>query len=415
MRRECNSARVTSSRDGERSWWRVAVLLFAVGWGANHFAALLAVYRQHLALDAAAPMILFGVYALGLMPGLLLAGPLSDRLGRRAVVMPAAIAALIASGLLGLGGDHFAALLAGRFLYGLAAGAVTSPGSVWMFELSRRAAPGVGARRAAIALSSGFGLGPFVSGVLAQFAPHPTLLPFAAHAAVLALAIALAFSVRDVAPEVGSEGNANGVSGNRTGGAGDRAPDRLLRFDLDAAAWHRFWRGVAPMAPWVFAFPAIAFAALPAALGGALGPAPIAYTGLLCALTLGGGVLAQPVTRDVAPTAAARLGLLVGALGLLVGVAAVALPLPALLLAAAPILGAAYGICLTAGLRRVQAIAPAHARGSLTGLYYVLTYLGFAAPYLFALASRLGAAPAFDLVVCVAFAVVIALTLPRQA
>lgn len=376
------------------------MLLFAVGWGANHFAALLAVYRQHLALDAAAPMILFGVYALGLMPGLLLAGPLSDHRGRRAVVMPAAIAALLASGLLGLGGDHFAALLAGRFLYGLAAGAVTSPGSVWLFELSQRAAPGVGARRAAIALSSGFGLGPLVSGVLAQFAPHPTLLPFAAHAAVLGFAIALASSVRD-------------VSGNRTNGAGE--PHRLLRFDLDAAAWRRFWRGVAPMAPWVFAFPAIAFAALPAALGGALGPAPIAYTGLLCALTLGGGVLAQPVTRDVAPTVAARLGLFVGTLGLLVGVAAVALPLPALLLAAAPILGAAYGICLTAGLRSVSAIAPAHARGSLTGLYYVLTYLGFAAPYLFALAARLGASPAFDLVVCAAFAVLIALTLPRKA
>lgn len=387
------------------------MLLFAVGWGANHFAALLAVYRQHLALDAAAPMILFGVYALGLMPGLLLAGPLSDRRGRRAVVMPAAIAALVASVLLGLGGDHFAALLAGRFLYGLAAGAVTSPGSVWLFELSQQAAPGVGARRAAIALSSGFGLGPFVSGVLAQFAPYPTLLPFAVHAAVLAFAIARAYSVPDVpgVPDV------NDVSGNRTSRSGDRSGDRLLRFDLDAAAWRRFWRGVAPMAPWVFAFPAIAFAALPAALGGALGPAPIAYTGLLCALTLGGGVLAQPVTRDVAPTAAARLGLLVGVLGLLVGVAAVALPLPALLLGAAPILGAAYGICLTAGLRSVQAIAPAHARGSLTGLYYVLTYLGFAAPYLFALAAKLGAEPAFDLVVCAAFAALIALALPRKA
>jgi MFS family permease len=390
----------TTTAVGERSWWPVAVLLFAVGWGANHFAALLAVYKQHLALDAAAPMILFGVYALGLMPGLLLAGPLSDRRGRRAVVMPAAIAALVASGLLGAGGDHFAALAAGRFLYGLAAGAVTSPGSVWLFELSQRAAPGVGARRAAIALSSGFGLGPLVSGVLAQFAPHPMALPYLVHTAVLALAIARASRVPDVVVPAAARGD-----------------DRLLRFDLDAAAWRRFGRGVAPMAPWVFAFPSIAFAALPAALGGALGPAPIAYTGLLCALTLGGGVLAQPVTRALEATAAARLGLVAGALGLLLGAAAVALPLPALLLAVAPVLGAAYGICLTAGLRGVQAIAPAHARGGLTGLYYVLTYLGFAAPYLFALASSFGASPLLSVVASAAIAALTAALLrpPRPA
>lgn len=356
---------------GERAWLRVGLVLFAVGWGANHFAALLQVYRQRLALDAAAPALLFGVYALGLMPGLLLAGPLSDRRGRRAVVVPAAAAALAASCVLGGFGDRYLALLGGRFLYGLAAGAVTSPGSVWLIELSQRAAPGVGARRAAIALSAGFGLGPLVTGVLAQYAPAPTLLPFAVHAAVLALALARAWRVEDGAAQT----------------SGDGSP-RLLRFDLDRAGWRRFAGTVAPMAPWVFAFPAIAFAALPVFLGGALGPAPIAYTGLLCALTLGAGVLAQPLTRALPPLRAARLGLAIGAVGLALGAGVVASAVPALLLAAAPVLGAAYGICLTAGLRGVQAIAPVHARGGLTGLYYVLTYLGFAAPYLFALATR---------------------------
>ena len=47
---------------------------------------------QHRTLEA-----LFGVYALGLIPGLLLAGPLSDARGRRAVVLPAAGLSLAAS------------------------------------------------------------------------------------------------------------------------------------------------------------------------------------------------------------------------------------------------------------------------------------------------------------------------------
>src|SRR6478609_11249670 len=96
------------------AWRRVALLLFAVGWGANHFVSLLQVYRQRLALDAAAPAMLFAMYALGLAPGLLLAGPLSDRYGRRAVVIPSAFVAFAASALLGASARSFSLLLIGR-------------------------------------------------------------------------------------------------------------------------------------------------------------------------------------------------------------------------------------------------------------------------------------------------------------
>ena len=95
-------------------WRRVALLLFVIGWGANHFGALLLVYRAKLHLDPAAPQLLFGIYALGLVPGLLLSGPLSDRFGRRTLVLPAAVICFVASAILGVGGDRFALLLCGR-------------------------------------------------------------------------------------------------------------------------------------------------------------------------------------------------------------------------------------------------------------------------------------------------------------
>ena len=90
-----------------KPWVRIALLLFCVGWGANHFVALLLVYKQTLALDAAAPAALLGMYALGLVPGLLLSGPLSDRYGRRALVFPATAVTLLASALLGAAGGSF--------------------------------------------------------------------------------------------------------------------------------------------------------------------------------------------------------------------------------------------------------------------------------------------------------------------
>ena len=356
-----------------RSWQRVALVLFAIGWGANHFAPLLPVYRRTLGLDATGPALLFGVYALGLLPGLLIAGPLSDRLGRRALVRPAAFAALVASALLGALGGSFFALLVGRFAYGLAAGAAMSPGAVWVGELSQDAGPGVGARRATIALSAGFGLGPLFTGLLAQWAPWPTVTPYVVHTAALSLAIL-------------------GGRGAPETRAPRALPGPLLRLHFTPTGGRRFLREVLPMAPFVFGFPTIAFAGLPALLlfskGAAPLPAPLALTGLLSGLTLLTGVLAQPFTRRYAPEVTSRLGLLFGAAGLGVGALAAAASAPILLLLAAPLLGAGYGVCMTSGLRLLEAVAPPETRGGLTGLYYVLTYLGFAAPWLLALAVR---------------------------
>ncbi len=343
-------------------------MLMLVGWGANHFAPLLPVYRQALQLDSAAPAALFGVYALGLMPGLLLAGPLSDRWGRRRLVLPAAMVALMVSASLGLFAHSFAALLFGRFAYGVAAGAAMTPGAVWVAELSRNAGPGVGARRATISLTLGFGGGALVSGLLAQFVPRPTLTPFLVHVALLALALVLARPVNDVGTFTSS--------------------GPLLRLALDRTAWRRFVREVFPVTPFVFTFPTLAFTALPQLLPASSTSIPIAVTGVLSALTLGTGVIAQPLTRRFDIKGGAQLGLMLGALGLFIGAAGVWAAWPAVVIIASPLLGAAYGLCVTSGLRGVEAIAPPTARGGLTGVFYVLIYVGFASPFLVALAVR---------------------------
>ena len=78
-------------------WLPIAAVLLGTGWGANQFSPLLLVYRGALDLSTGALEGLFGFYALGLIPGLLLAGPLSDTRGRRRVVAPAAALSLVAS------------------------------------------------------------------------------------------------------------------------------------------------------------------------------------------------------------------------------------------------------------------------------------------------------------------------------
>jgi hypothetical protein len=241
-----------------------------------------------------------------------------------------------------------------------------NPGAVWLLDLSAGAAPGAGARRATLALSAGFGFGPLLSGLLAQYGPRPTVLPYVAHLVTTAFIFALA--LRAPAPP--------------------RAPARpgpLLRIGLDRTNRGPFLRGVVWMAPFVFAFPGIAFATLPALAGRKIQPS---YVGALAALTLAAGMAAQPFTRRITPTTAARAGLLVGAAGVLLGAAAVLWHAALPLLAAAVLLGVGYGVCMTSGLRLVEALSRPETRAGLAGLYYVLTYAGFTTPLLLALAAR---------------------------
>ena len=71
------------ARTGSGAWVKVAFAMFAVGWGANQFSPMLIVYRHELRLGADAVAGLFLVYALTLIPGLLVGGPAGFSLGSR--------------------------------------------------------------------------------------------------------------------------------------------------------------------------------------------------------------------------------------------------------------------------------------------------------------------------------------------
>lgn len=344
---------------------KVALFLFAAGWGANHFSSMLIVYRARLGLSQAALGQIFGAYALGLVPGLILAGRASDRWGRRTLVLPAGAVAIVASAVLGFGQYGFAVLLLGRLLYGLAMGCMMSPGSVWVQELSP---PELGPRRATLALSAGFGLGPLVSGALAEFAPAPLILPYVVHAAVMGLGLAAAQTVPETAvladPTKPAKAPAQGLG---------RAELSLLLSLL-------------PSAPWAFGLPAVSMVVLPVLLR-SLVARPVLYSALLAAATLFAGVLVQPLTARLGRRAD-LLGLALGAVGLWLGAQALSLRAPNLVYAVAPLVGAGYGLVMTTGLREASERTPKATRGTVVGIYYVLTYLGFALPFLHALAAQ---------------------------
>lgn len=336
--------------------------MFAVGWGANQFSSMLVVYRDELGLGSGTLSALFGVYALGLIPGLLIGGPASDRFGRRRLVLAFVALSPLASVLLIVGRDGAEGLAVARLLAGVCSGVVFAAGSAWVQELSAGTPEGTGARRAAIWLTAGFGAGPVVAALVAQVAAEPRVAAFVPHI-VLGVAALAALLWRGGVPE---------TAPRATG---------PLRLGLPRAVRQgAFLRIVVPTAPWVFGAAAISIAVLPERTG----DVTVAYAGIVTGLTLGTGVLVQGFARrveDARPLRAGTIGLAAATAGATLGALALVLDAPALLVLTAPLLGAAYGLCLVSGLRESERIAPADERGATIAVFYALTYLGFGAPY----------------------------------
>jgi MFS family permease len=357
-------------------WGPIAAVLLGTGWGSNQFTPMLLVYSRTLGLGTGTLEAMFGFYAFGLIPGLLLAGPLSDARGRRRVVVPAASLSLAASVVLAVGADDVALLFLGRLMAGMSAGAVFGAGTAWLREVSSpprgTATVQVAARRAAVSMTAGFALGPLVSGLLAQWAPSSGVVPYLPH---IALMSAVLVWLRDVPETVADAGQ------------------RPLRLSLPGVSSPRFRRVVRPMAPWVFAAPAIAFALLPSVVGADQASDGIALTAAITSLCAVAGVLVQPLARRLDTGAqdnrVATTGLLVLVAGLALGAVTAQAGHAWLLVPSAIVLGSAYGLCLVAGLVEIQRIADQRALAGLTAAYYALTYLGFAAPYLLALGAHL--------------------------
>lgn len=348
----------------------VAFAMFAVGWGANQFSSMLVVYRHTLGLGAGVVAGLFAIYAVALIPGLLAGGPLSDRCGRRAVVLPFVMASPLATLLLVLGSHSLMAIAVGRALGGLCSGTVFGAATAWVQDLSGGDAGS--ARRTALALSLGFGAGPVVAALLAQWTPDPSVDPYIPHLIIGVAAAIVLWPVPGPAPVRDAAAPDGGVGAVRRSRDGVPAAIRTPRF----------WLMVAPAAPVVFGVISVALVVLPEETG----LSPLA-TGLLTVLAFAGGIGVQSFGRRLEarwPGGGVVVGVACAAAGAAAGAAAIASGSRPLTGTAALFLGLAYGLCLVSGLRQSEELAGARDRGAVLSVYYVLAYLGFAAPYVVA-------------------------------
>ncbi|MEU1339004.1 MFS transporter [Streptomyces sp. NPDC005827] len=374
---------VPAPRSG--SWQPVAAAMFACGWGGNQFTPLLLMYRRLGGYSTLSVDAFLGAYVVGLIPGLLLAGPVSDRRGRRPVLVFGTVASVLASVVLSFGADGAWAIYTGRLITGFAVGIAMSVGSSWVKELSIGADSGLAARRAALCQTAGFALGAGVAGALAQWGPWPMVIPYIVHILLTVAIPVLLLRVPETRP----------ASPATTAGSGQGLVRGLVDdLRVPAPARRRFRLVVLPMAPWVFGAAGLAYAVMPQLVESHLGRWGLAYATALTVLMLGTGAAVQPIAKRLQQAAgpddarACVVAMCVMLLGSVMCAANAVVRSPWLAVAAAITLGAAYGIAVVSGLLEIQRMASQDDLAGLTGIYYTLAYAGFLLPAVLATLSH---------------------------
>lgn len=378
----------------------VACGIFVVGYGTNVSTPFLTLYRDRLDLNANETQLIFVVYVLGILGTLLLAGQMSDRFGRKPLLVGSLALSAIASALLIFGRDNFALLMTGRVLLGVVSGAGLGVGAAWLQEIMGKSQALKASLIATAVTYGGFGAAPPLSVLYEWVGPSPLVVPFLIH---IALTLAVIPIVLRVAETVDVAAMAR---------LGPWRP--ALRLGIPPEARRGFLWYIAPLAALVFAFPSTAFSLFPVLLSDALPGKEVLLTGISGMLTAWSGLAARPFLRRVSFRTAMGWGAAIGTVGYMLGTVAFSTGGWPLVWPAAIVLGAASGIISTAGLTFVAEMTDDENRGALASTFYLVAYLGMVMPLIIsALSDPFGTTPV--LIVITAVAALIAATAPARA
>ncbi|MEU9385115.1 MFS transporter [Streptomyces sp. NPDC048279] len=213
-------ARVTGEREaaaGESSgpaasptptWWvwLAAWPVTAVFILSNAATPLYVMWQREIGFSKGTLTVIFAFYIVGLLGSLLVSGVVSDRLGRKTVLLPALGLALAACVVFATAAG-VAALIVARLFTGIAVGAVVSAGMAAVTDVAGPARKRLAALLASCAMVFGAGLGPLLAGILSETLPGPTVTVFVVEMALLATAVLAVLRMpvrRPVAPARGA-------------------------------------------------------------------------------------------------------------------------------------------------------------------------------------------------------------------
>ncbi len=323
--------------------------------------------------------LVYATYAFGVLTALLLAGRVSDQVGRRPVLL-VALVALVISTVLFMAADSAGWLFVARAIQGLATGTAVSAASAAMIDLHPRRDPVSVGLANGVASATGLGLSLLVSSALVQAGTAPRVLPYAALLILLAAALAGAYWM----PEPVT----------------DRTAFRLTpqRPSVPAGIRHAFLlAGLAVLSSW-------SIGGLFFSLGDLLS-AQLFHSSNLIVATLGtalfclSGALGQLGFRRTAPWLSASAGSVALAAGMIVIVVGAATASTTAFVVGVVVAGVGFGVGFLGGLRQLVVVIPAHHRASVMSAFYLVAYTSLSVPAVLAgvVVTDLGLDPTFEI------------------
>jgi len=383
---------------GTAAFWLLALTLGLLLFASSAPSPLYVVYQAEWGFSALTLTSVFAVYALALLVALVIAGSVSDHVGRRPTLL-LALAIEMAGMVLFAEARSVAWLFAARTLQGVATGIAMGAISAALLDLQPARSPRLGALLGVAAPLTGLASGALGAGLLVQYGPDPTRLVywllFGAFALATLVAGAIPETVRRDGPWLHSLRPRIAVPGT-------------LRVAFVATI---------PCLVATWALGGLVLSLGPSLTASVLGNTSHTAGGLAIFIMAGVSALASIGLRNAHARSTARGGLTALILGVTVALIALHAGSLALFLLGAATAGLGFGPAFAGAFRALSNRAPTDQRAGLVSAILAVSYLALSLPAIAAGAAvtQLGLEETADIygIVLIALAIV-ALALSRQ-
>lgn len=347
---------------GDHQRWAYSLLLIlsGVALGVSGLPApLYGMYQDVWHMSPLSTTIVFAVYAVAALGAVLISGRVSDVIGRKPVLLGALVAMIVGLGVF-LIADNMATLMIARIIHGAAVGSIVVAGAAALLDLR----PDHGARAGQLSGVS-FNIGMTVaivgSSVLAQYAPHPMRTPYAVVAVVCAVVGVGVVALRE--PHL----------------AKSRGPIRITKPAVPKEIRADFWfAALGAMASWSVL--GVLLSLYPSLASHQTQVHNLVFGGAVAGSTAFAAAIVQLLAARVPARVAAIAGDVGMAIALVLTVPALATHMWQLVIVAAVLLGATFGLGFGGSLRHLSNVVPADRRGETMSAFYLLAYSAMAVP-----------------------------------
>lgn len=326
---------------------------------------LYAIYAKQEGFSTFVITMIYAAFAGGVVLSLFLGGHLSDWYGRKNLLIGALLINVV-SGLVFIFEPSLAGLIVARVISGISIGLTTATATAYISELQALSLSTSVKRAGIIAAAAnlgGIGVGPLVSGALAEFAPEPLRLPYiVVGSALVVLAVLLTF-----APET------------RSVPAVDRPPYRPQRVVLPKNAMRVFFAATT-IALAINAIMGIFTSLAPTFLLTVMNEPSRWIAGVVVFAAFGSAAVAPILAASWTVSMMLQRSLPILALGLGLFVTGIFLSSTPLFLVGGVVTGGAAGLGFRAALGIVAANAPVATRAEVLSGFFLGGYVGLSVP-----------------------------------